>query len=156
VRKLALLSLAAVMALSACGGSNATTQPGSGNATQAPGGGTAVAAGASCLDWCGSGSANITVNGTSTTITGGACLIEGGAVDARFGDWWNGGTATSEVVILAYQTGSKSPTIAGKLGVTLFVLGDDAKATVGGDGSGTFSGTNSLVSGTISGTWTCK
>jgi hypothetical protein len=150
------LSLAAVMALSACGGSNATTQPGGGNATQAPGGGTAAAAGASCLDWCGNGSASLTVNGTSTTITGGACLIEGGVVDARFGDWWNSGTATAEVVILVYQTGSKAPTISGKVGATFFVLADDTKATAGADGSGTFSGTNSMGIGTISGTWTCK
>ena len=147
MRKLALLSLVAAMALSACGGSNASPTPG---------GGAAPSAGGSCSYWCGTGSATVTVDGTSTTVASGGCLVQSAAVDARFGDWWNGGTATAEVAILAYKTDSKAPTISGKVGSTYFVLGTDATATVGADGSGTFSGTNSIGTGKISGTWTCQ
>ena len=158
MRRFVAISLLAVMVVAACGGAGATQAPvGGGGSTATPGGGNSTAAaGASCLDWCGNGSATVTINGTTTTISGGGCLVESGAVDARFGDWWNSATATTALTVLAYQTASTTPTISGKAGGTTFVLGDDAKATVGTDLKGTFSGTNSIGSGTISGTFSCS
>ena len=157
MRRLVAISLLALVTFAACGGTGATQAPvGGGGTTATPGAANATpAAGASCLDWCGNGSATVTINGTTTAISGGGCLVENGAVDARFGDWWDSATATTELTVLAYQTATTTPTIQGKAGSTLFVLGDDAKATVGIDLKGTFSGTNSVGSGTISGTFSC-
>jgi hypothetical protein len=155
MRKLVVLGLVGALVLAACGGTNATTVPKTG-AAGSPGASQAALSGTNCSDWCGTGSAKITIGATTTTITGGACLVEGDAVDARFGDWWAVPHAAGELVLLGYLSGGTKPTISGTAGTTLFVLGDDAVATVAADGSGSFSGSNSVGPDKVSGTWTCK
>ena len=101
MRKLALVALAAAMALAACSGSSATQKP-AGNTSQPGASSTAegVNAAASCLNWCGIGSASVTLNGVTTKISSGACLDEGNVISAKFGDWWAGAQATGDYLVL--------------------------------------------------------
>jgi hypothetical protein len=59
-------------------------------------------------------------------------------------------------VLLTYPSGNTTvPTVTGKIGTTLFLLGEDAKASVGGDGTGTFSGTDTIGGGAVQGSFIC-
>lgn len=151
MRRLVLVAMVAMMAAAACGSSGSA---GADNPTSDTG--ARASAQASCLDWCGSGTATVTIAGTPVTITGGGCVIQGDSVDARFGDWYAGGDVTNGLQILAYKTVKLAPTVNGKAGTTRFQLGADAAAKVT-DTSGTFSGTNAIGGKeAITGTFTCK
>jgi hypothetical protein len=151
MRRLVLVALVAVMAVAAC--SSSSGDAAGNNATAGPTGTPQP----SCLDWCGTGSATITVAGATVTVTGGGCVVQGDSVDARFGDWWAGSSSTNQVMILAYKTAKVAPQVSGNAKGTRFILGKDVAATVAAAMTGTFSGTNSILgSQMISGTFTCK
>jgi hypothetical protein len=152
MRMLGVIALVAAIAVAGCGSGG---QAGDDNSTSGPV--ANASAQASCLDWCGTGSATITVAGAAVNVTGGGCVVQGDSVDARFGDWWAGAASTNQVMILAYKTAKVTPQVSGNAKGARFILGTDATATVTATMTGTFAGTNS-VGGTqaISGTFTCK
>jgi hypothetical protein len=146
MRRLAMTSLAAVLVLAACSGSSATQKPGGGGGNQP----TATANGGGG----GGGSATITIGGSATKVSNGAC-VDGGSVgvDIRFGD--PSGTGTDWIVGLVHRDGSPG-LVSGSVGSKLFVL-DPATATIGSDNKGTFSGTDKAGgNGAISATFTCN
>ena len=163
MRRLATFCFAAAIAMAACGGSGAPTAPGGsgGGKTPAPGGSTSAPSGGGgdCTYWCGHGTASVTMGGSTVQISGsgiGGCFDSGtGVVDARFGDYHSGAT-NNYVMILVYRDGGTEPTVTGAVGGKVFVLGSDETATIGSDSKGTFSGSNSIGTGTVSGTFSCQ
>jgi hypothetical protein len=154
MRKVVLLMAACVVALAACSSSSGTAKPAASNG----GGGATPTAGGGGGDsyWSGNGSAQVKVGGTAATVSPGGCYTSAAiGTDFRFGNWENP-TSADWIIGLIYSDKSKEPVISGGIGGKLFVLGD-ATGTVGSDGKGTFSGTDSVGgNGTISGTFTCK
>lgn len=164
MRRLVLISLVAVFAIAACGSSSGANKAtgGPSTATGGPNGPTATIANsgnADCAYWCGNGSATVTLKGATTTISGGGCY-DGGSrgVDARFGDWLDATPPADSLIVIAHSSagGTAAQSAMGSVGGTSFVLGGDTAATIGADGNGTFSGTDSLGAGQISGTFSCK
>ncbi len=132
---------------------------------------------AGCDQWCGNGSATVTVSGTTTTISGGGCYNAGAAgYDIRFGDWQGLEGLSSYLALTAYMaggptpppapttnplaaptpTGHASPIASGSVAGNPFVLGDDAVVTLNANGTGTFSGTDLDGAGVVTGTYTCN
>lgn len=149
MRRLTVISLAAVLVVAACSSSsNATQKPaGSGGNQPTP---TANGGGGGG----GSGSATITIGGSATTVSSGAC-IDGGSlgVDIRFGDAT--GTGTDWIIGLVHRDGSPA-LVSGSVGGKLFVI-DPATATIGTDNKGTFSGADTAGgNGAISATFACS
>jgi uncharacterized protein YraI len=128
-----------------------------------------------CEHWCGSGSAQVTAAGATTTITGGGCYDQGSAgVDARFGDW-QGLAAGDYLEVTGFQAGNATPTpvptvnpkaspgetehpgntVDGSVNGAPFVLDTDTVVTLKADRNGTFRGTDLNGAGTISGTFSC-
>jgi hypothetical protein len=156
MRRFAFILLAASLAAAACGGGTATSNPGGGGGTQAPAASTGGGGGGGAANWSGNGSAQVTIGGTTVTVSPGGCY-DGGSlgVDFRFGNWENPTTA-NWIMGIAHRDGSKSEAITGGVNGKMFVLGADAVATIGADGKGTFSGTDSAGgNGKISGTFSC-
>jgi hypothetical protein len=157
MRKLALVLVASIVVAAACSSSSGTQQPagtgGGAPTTPASQGGNGGNGG----NWSGTGSAKVTVGGTTVTLSPGGCL-DGGTVgvDFRFGGWETP-TTGDWVIGIAHHDGSKPEAISGTVGGKPFVLGDDVTATIGGDGKGTFAGTD-LASGNakITATFACK
>ncbi len=153
MRRLTLISLAAVLVVAACSSSSSSSS----NATQKPSGGggnqpTPTANGGG--GGGGSGSATITIGGSATTVSNGACT-DGGSlgVDIRFGD--PTGTGTDWIIGLVHRDGSPA-LVSGSVGGKLFVL-DPATGTISSDNKGTFSGTDKAGgNGAISATFACK
>lgn len=113
-----------------------------------PGGSQSITAGAQpgntgdCTYWCGNGSAQVTVNGTTTTVSPGGCFEEGdGMVDARFGAWR---THDGDWLLVAVWRNFGTPYGSGYAGGKIFVLGSDAKGLVTSDNRGNVSATDSL------------
>jgi hypothetical protein len=156
MRKLASLLVASIVLAAACSSSSGTKQP-----APPTGGGTPTTAASQGGNGgnggnLGSGSATVTIGGSNVTLSGGLCN-DGGAVgvDVRFGD------ITSEsadwFVALIHHGGSGKPIVSGRVGGKLFVLGADATGTIGADGKGTFSGTDSAGgNGKITATFSCS
>jgi len=151
MRRLAFILLAASLAAAACGGGTATSNTGGGGGTQAP---AAATGGGGGGDWSGNGSAKVTVGGTTFTVSPGGCY-DGGTlgVDFRFGAW---DSQTADWIIgIAHHDGSNA-TVTGRVNGKTFVLGTDVAATIGADGKGTFSGTDSVGgNGKITATFSC-
>jgi hypothetical protein len=162
--RLLAIVLVAGLALvgTACGsGSGATANPGANSA--------------GCENWCGNGSARVTAGGATTTITGGGCYDQGaGGIDARFGDWGDGGTG-DYLAITGYRAGGPTPTPApttnaahpsatdhanypgdGSVGGLPFILDTGATITFEADGSGSFSGSDVNGAGQVSGSFSCS
>jgi hypothetical protein len=157
MRRLAFILLAASLAAAACGGGTATSNPGGDDGTQAPDASTGGGGGGGGDYWSGNGSAQVTVGGTTVTISPGGCY-DGGSlgVDFRFGKWETPSTA-DWVIGIAHRDGSKPEAISGGVNGKMFVLGADVTATIGADGKGTFSGTDSIGgNGKITGTFSCS
>lgn len=154
MRRFAFILLAASLAAAACGGGTATSNPGGGGGTQPPVASTGGGGGGGG-DWSGNGSAQVTVGGTTVTTSPGGCY-DGGSlgVDFRFGSW---DKQTADWIIgLAHHDGSKPGPVSGSVNGKTFVLGTDVAATVGADGKGTFSGTDSVGgNGKITATFSC-
>ncbi|MGA3057174.1 MAG: hypothetical protein ABSE70_03940 [Candidatus Limnocylindrales bacterium] len=156
MRKLASVLVASILLVAACSSSSGTQQPagtGGGAPTTAPsqGGG-----GGGADNWSGNGSAKVTIGGTTVTISPGGCY-DGGSlgVDFRFGAW---DKQTDDWIIgIAHHDGSQPEAISGSVGGKPFVLGTDVAATIGADGKGTFSGTDSVGgNGKITATFSCS
>lgn len=157
---LALVAALAVVAAGCDSGSAATGGPGD----------------SGCDHWCGNGSATVTIDSTTTPVSGGGCYDGGSAgVDARFGDWGPNGIG-DYLTLIAYRTGGPtptpaptpsappagptatghpSPTVSGSVNGSPFVLGPDTVVALGANGSGSFSGTDLNGSGLVKGTFTC-
>jgi hypothetical protein len=153
MRRFAFILLAASLAAAACGGGTATSNPGGTVGTQAP---AASTGGGGDAGWGTTGSAQVTVGGTTVTMFPGGCL-DGGSlgVDFRFGDWENPTTANWTIGI-AHRDGSKPAAISGGVNGKMWVLGADVTATISADGKGTFSGTDSVGgNGKITATFSC-
>jgi hypothetical protein len=153
MRKLALVLVAPIVLAAACSSSSGTQQP-AGTGGGAPT--TAASQGGNGGNG-GSGSATVTIGGSNVTLSGGLCN-DGGAVgvDFRFGGWETPTTA-DWVIGIAHHDGSKPEAISGAVGSKPFVLGADVTATIGGDGKGTFAGTDSAGgNGKITATFACK
>jgi hypothetical protein len=131
---------------------------------------------AGCEQWCGNGSAAVTIGGVTTTISGGGCLDQGAAgYDIRFGDWQGLQGVSSYLAVTAYRAGGPTPTpaitpnplaapsatdhasplVSGSVGGSPFILGSDSVVIFGADGTGSFSGTDLDGAGLIKGTFTC-
>jgi len=125
-----------------------------------------------CANWCGNGSATVTIAGHTTTISGGGCYDEGSAgVDIRFGDWGPNGTG-DYLTLVAYRAGGPTPapaatpagpnatqyptpTVSGNVSGSPFVLGADTVVMLNADGTGSFSGTDMNGLGVVDGSFTC-
>ena len=131
---------------------------------------SATGGGTGCDHWCGTGSATVTMRGTTTTVSGGGCYDGGSAgVDVRFGDWRNSEGLSSYVMLVAYRTGGASaaptptpapsdhlaPTAIGSVNGNPFTLGSDTVVTLDANGTGSFSGTDVNGYGLVKGTFTC-
>jgi hypothetical protein len=154
MRRFAALGLVAVLAIAACGGSSATQTPGGGGNHTNPGGGNPTQNGGG--DWNGTGSAKVTVGGSTITVSPGGC-VDGGSegVDFRFGDF----TAQKNdwIIGLVYHDGHKPSGVSGQVGGKLFVLDTDRSGTISGDGTGTFAGTDTIGgNGAMSATFSCS
>jgi hypothetical protein len=129
-----------------------------------------------CQNWCGSGSATVTLGGATTTISGGGCYDMGAAgVDARFGDWQGVQGVSSYLQLIAFRAGGATPTTAatrnpqlgpdatayppsnvnGSVNGNPFVLDSAALITLAADGRGTFSGNDVNGLGLVKGTFNC-
>jgi len=128
-----------------------------------------------CEHWCGNGSAQVKVAGTTTNISGGGCYDQGSAgIDARFGAWQDL-AAGDYLEVTAFQAGNATPTpvptinpratpgeteypgntVDGSVNGAPFVLDTDTVVTLKADGNGTFRGTDLNNAGIISGTFSC-
>lgn len=124
----------------------------------------------SCEHWCGNGSAEVTLGGTTVKISGGGCYDRGSeGIDARFGDWQDG-SGPSYLALTAYRIGGStptpaiqlpgatatdhaSPTVSGSLNGNTFILVTTVTLDAGGTGS--FSGVDVNGSGPVKGTFNC-
>ena len=161
-RTLLALALGLTLVIGGCGASSSSTANGGG--------------GSNCEQWCGNGSARVTVGGVTATITGGGCYDTGAAgIAARFGDWGNTGVG-DYLAVSGYRAGGPTPTPApttnplaaptatGHLNVAVdgsiagqnFVLDTDAVVNFAADGSGSFSGIDLNGAGKVTGTLTCS
>lgn len=149
MRKLASILVASIVLTAACSSSSGTQQP------TGTGGGAPTTA-ASPGGNSGNGSATVTIGGSNVTLSGGRC-DDGGTVgvDVRFGD--PSSASADWVIALVHHGGSGKPIASGRVGGKLFVLGADATGTIGDDGKGAFSGTDSAGgNGKISATFSCN
>jgi len=134
---------------------------------------------ADCQYWCGSGSARVTIGGTTTTIAGGGCYDQGSdGVDVRFGDWEDDSDQLSYLALTAYRTGGPTPpptptaapipsgaspgqteppeyNVSGSVDGNPFILDVGASVTLDQAGKGAFSGIDIDGAGLIKGTFTC-
>ena len=164
MRRMALVSLVAVVVFAACGGSSATQQPGAGgNPTSAAGGNATPAAKATPAKGQSSatGSVTLTLGGSSYTIKDGDCApgIGGNYFVAEAGDWRDGNdpSATADFVsIMIYPDGHAEHGGGLVSGTRFYLNGDDEKGTGDVTNGGTFSGTDSYGHGAVTGTFTCK
>ncbi len=132
---------------------------------------------AGCDNWCGNGSAAVTIGGTTTTISGGGCFDTGSAgYDIRFGDWLGVQGVSGYLALTAYRVGGPTPTPAvtqnplaapsatdhsspiasGSVDGSPFILGSDAVVTLNADLTGSFSGTDENGAGLVKGTYRCN
>ena len=127
-----------------------------------------------CDQWCGNGSATVTVGGTTQTISGGGC-VDGGlaGIDARFGDWRSVNGLSSYLMLIAYPPGSPTPTpgptlapdaaptgpaspsVIGSSNGQPFALGPGTVVTIAANGTGSFSGTDVNGYGPVAGSFSC-
>lgn len=138
------------------GGTHAAVASTGGGGTQGPA--------ESYSTWTQAGSAKVTIGGTTVDIvhveeSGGSgksgCFDAGDlGVMFRFGKLQTPSTA-DWISGMVYRDGSKPDTISGRANGKQFELGDDRTATITPDGKGTFSGTNMIGSGKITGTFSC-
>ena len=64
---------------------------------------------ANCEHWCGHGTATVTIDGTTTKISGGGCYDQGSdGVDVRFGDWMDDGPI-DYLSLTVYRAGGPTP-----------------------------------------------
>ena len=161
-RTLLALALGLTLVIGGCGASSSSTANGGG--------------GSNCEQWCGNGSARVTVGGVTATITGGGCYDTGAAgIDARFGDWGNTGVG-DYLAVSGYRAGGPtptpapttnplaSPTATGHPDIAVetsvagqnHVLDTSAVVTFATDGTGSFSGTDLNGAGKVTGTLTCS
>jgi hypothetical protein len=130
----------------------------------------ALSATPGCENWCGNGSATVTIAGTTSDISGGGCYDRGAdGIDARFGDWQGVQGAASYLAFIAYRPGGATPTpaiagatpqypanpLSGSVGGSPFVLGPSAVITFNSDNTGSFSGIDINQGGSVSGTFVC-
>jgi hypothetical protein len=128
-----------------------------------------------CEHWCGNGSARVVVGGVTTSINGGGCYDTGAAgIDARFGDWVEGGIG-DYLMVGGYRAGGPTPTPAStanlarpsatdhpsialdaSVGGQPLVLDASALVTFAANGTGSFSGTDLNGAGRVTGTFTCS
>jgi hypothetical protein len=123
-----------------------------------------------CENWCGNGSATVTIAGTTSNISGGGCYDRGAeGIDARFGDWQGVQGAANYLAFLAYRPGGATPTpaiagatpqypanpLSGSVGGSPFVLGPSSVITFNSDNTGTFSGIDVNEGTSVSGTFVC-
>ena len=126
--------------------------------------------GGDCQNWCGNGSAQVTIGGSTTTISGGGCYDQGSSgVDGRFGDWQGVQDLSNYVTVTAYHVGGPTappaatgpgassypadPAIGGSVyGQTFAVY---ATVMLQDDGTGSFSGADVDTGETVSGTFSC-
>ena len=162
MRRLALISLVAVVVLAACGGSSATEQPGAGgNPTSAGGNATHAAKATPAGQVSGSGSVTVTIGGSSYTVKGGDCApgLGGNYFVAEFGDWLDGmdPSSTVEFVSIDIYPDGHADLGGGYVGTIRFYLNKgDQKGTGDVNNGGTFSGTDAYGHGAVTGTFTCK
>ncbi len=169
MRRLAALLVTSIVLAGACSSSGGTQQPAGVDGTQQPTGASVNApttpapqdgnGDVDCSYWCGTASVQMTMGGSTVTISPGGCL-EGGAdgVDLRVGDFTNVGTAAAKdyVIALVYHGGDGTPIASGTVNGKPFVLDASATGTIGDDGKGTFSGTNMVGNGTVTATFSCE
>jgi hypothetical protein len=156
MRGLSLLASLCVLAVSACSSSTSSGQPAaSGGGADSSQGATSRAA-ASCQDyWCGTGSAQVSIAGTVYTFSPGGCLDDGvDAIAFRMGDFEHAGPEAGDWFSGIVYRSAAAPTISGKIGNQAFVLAN-ATATVGPNGEVTFSGTDTVGGGKVTGTFNC-
>lgn len=165
MRRLALISLVAVVLFAACGGSSATQQSGAGgNPTSAAGGNATPKAKATPTKGqaSGTGSVTVTLGGSSYTVKDGDCAtstIGGKFFVAEFGDWINGIDPESTVEFVSidiYPDGHAERGGGYVGGIRFFLNTTDQKGTGDVNNGGTFSGTDAYGHGAVTGTFTCK
>ena len=132
--------------------------------------------GGDCQQWCGNGSATVTMGGTTSVVSGGGCYDRGSdGVDARFGDWQGEAGVSGYLMLTAYRTDGPTPTpvptanplatpgetqyphynVSGSVGGDPFILDTDAVVTLNADGTGFYSGTDIDGNGLVTGTFNC-
>jgi hypothetical protein len=131
--------------------------------------------GVGCENWCGNGSARVSVGGATVTINDGGCFDTGaGGIDARFGDWSEIGVG-DYLTVGGYRSGDPTPTagataaaaspaptvypsvsVSGSVNGMTFVLDTSARVDFAADGTGTFSGTDLNGAGSVSGSFSCS
>ena len=165
MRRFALVSLLAVIAVAGCGGSGATQPAGTGGAT--PGASvqkqtaTPAQTQASGTQASGGGSFAVTVGGSTYTVKGGDCApgIGGGYFVAEAGDWIDGNdpSATADFVSIEIFPDGHAERGGGLVsGIKFFLDTADQKGTGDATSGGTFSGTDAYGHGAVSGTFTCS
>ena len=168
MRRLASVLAASILLVAACSSSGGTQQPaGTGGgaptttASQAGNGGVTTppplpSNAGDCSFWCGTGSAQVTIGGAMVTMSPGGCYpASDNDVDARFGDFTS--KKGDWIIALVYYGGSKTPLLSGNVAGKAFMLSTSgATGTIGNDGKGSVSGTESLGTATISATFSCK
>jgi hypothetical protein len=101
------------------------------------------------------GTAQVTIDGTTTTVSPGGCFDDGnGLMDARYGDMKN--FVGDHVFVTAGRDGTYTPVGSGSVGGRQFNLGTDATGVIRDDNRGTVVATDSLGGyGTITIVFSC-
>jgi hypothetical protein len=144
---LALILAGAIVA--GCGSSNATSgaPAGGGGATQAPAGHAT-----------GTVTATVTFNGHTYNLSGGTCTDIGAVLgtEVAVGDFQSGAAGSGDYLDL-FVKGNTVSTVGGRAGGVPWALATGKQSgSIGSDMKGTFSGTDFVTGGPVSGTFSCN
>ena len=165
MRRICLALILAGLVVAGCGSSNATSgaPAGGGGATQAPGGGgaTQVPGGGGATQvpgGHGTATATVTFNGQTYNLSGGTCTDIGAVLgtEVAVGDYTNGVAGSGDYLDM-FVKGNTVSTVGGRAGGVPWALATGKQSgSIGSDMKGSFSGTDFVSGGPVSGTFSCN
>jgi hypothetical protein len=148
MRKIYLTLILAGVVVAGCGSSNATSgaPAGGGGATQAPAGHAT-----------GNATATVTFNGKTYSLSGGTCTDIGVlGTEVAVGDYTVGVAGSGDYLDM-FVKGNTVSTVGGRAGGVPWALATGKQSgSIGSDMKGTFSGTDFVTGGPVSGTFSCN
>jgi hypothetical protein len=156
MRRICLALILAGLVVAGCGSSNAASgaPAGGGGATQAPGGGGATQA----PGGHGTATATVTFNGHTYNLSGGTCTDIGTVLgtEVAVGDYTNGVAGSGDYLDI-FVKGNTASAVSGRAGGVPWALATGKQSgSIGSDMKGSFSGTDFVSGGPVSGTFSCS
>ncbi len=145
MRKLGCVLVIGILAVSACSSSSKSSASGVGGDVLNNG-------------YSSSGSAQVSIEGSSVTLTPGGCRSESGKTVFQAGDSVKMEGDWIQVIVYQHGDTFEMGAVTGSVNGKPFISGSGIQGTFGSDGTGSFTGSDFLttVTGPISGTFSCQ